>query len=114
MAPKAKSTAEPMKQKSLMSFFQKDSGATPNPKAKATKPPATPASDASISSQELRTPEPRTVDPRTSNFSVGSLASSGGKSTPPTSEADIEMVSSDDDEHPVKAVRSPAVYIRLD
>jgi hypothetical protein len=92
-----------MKQKSLKSFFGQAPNATPKAKTK-NAPPATPASDASmLSSQELRTPEFRPVNSSALNSSAKSLASSGVKSTPPTSDAiDVDMDSGD--EHPVKAV----------
>lgn len=93
-----------------MSFFAKDANATPNPKAKGTKPPITPASNASASSQEMCTPASRSTNSRRLNSSMGSIPSSRGKSTPPTSDSvDVDMLSSGEEDQPVKAVSSYAV-----
>lgn len=121
MAPKSKSTAEPMKQKSLMSFFGKSTNATPNAKAKGTlKPVGTSANDASMSqpssqepsSQELRTPESKSRNIRALNSSaMASSTSSRGRSTPPTSDpVDVDMLSSDEEDHPVQKMVSSRSY----
>ncbi|RDB29773.1 DNA mismatch repair protein msh6 [Hypsizygus marmoreus] len=108
MAPKSKSSVEPMKQKSLMSWFGKNPNATPNSKAQSTKPKPKLTPDASSSqpsSQEPRTPASKSMDLAALNSSaMASSTSSRGRSTPPTSDPiDIDMLSSgEEDAHPVQ------------
>jgi DNA mismatch repair protein MSH6 len=106
MAPSSKPHAEPLKQKSLMSFFSKGPNTTPNakvqksfakPAPKASKPDA---SSSQQSSQDPCTPESKSMDLLALNSSaMGSSNSWRGRSTPPTSDPiDVDMVSSDEDE----------------
>ncbi|KAG6861406.1 hypothetical protein C0995_000535 [Termitomyces sp. Mi166 len=109
MAPK-KANAE-HKQKSLMSWFSKDSNgisSTMNPKAKNTKPAVALSDDASMSqssSQEPRTPASKLANVHAlTSSAMASSTSSRGHSTPPTSDPiDVDMLASDeDDPHPVQ------------
>lgn len=116
MAPNSKPQAETMKQKSLMSWFAKESNSTPNAKptklgSSAKSAPTASKRDASSSqfssSQEPRTPESKSMDFMALNSSamVSSNSLRGG-STPPTSDPiDVDMVSSDEDEK--QSIRKP-------
>ncbi|KAG5727213.1 DNA mismatch repair protein msh6 [Termitomyces sp. T112] len=103
MAPK-KANAE-HKQKSLMSWFSKDTNApssTMKPQAK-TKLVVAPSDDASMSqssSQEPQTPASKSSNIRALNSSaMGRSVSSRSHSTPPTSDPiDVDMLTSDEED----------------
>ncbi|KAG6841043.1 hypothetical protein C0991_002351 [Blastosporella zonata] len=99
------------KQKSLMSWFAKDSNTTPSTKkneAKSTKPTVARSDDASTSqpsSQEPHTPASKSPTlPALKLSAMTSSTSSRSHSTPPTSDPiDVDMLASDDeDAHPVQ------------
>ena len=114
MAPSSKPHTEPMKQKSLMSWFGKGPSATPNAKTTKSSAKLAPTSskrDAS-SSQLSSSQEPCTPESKSMNFlalnssAMGGSASSRGRSTPPTSDPiDVDMVSSDEDAK--RSIRKP-------
>ncbi|KAG6836841.1 hypothetical protein H0H93_002521 [Arthromyces matolae] len=108
MAPKKAANTEP-KQKSLMSWFSsKDTGGTSNsvkPKTRTTQlARSDDASTSQSSSQEPQTPASKSSNLRAlTSSAMASSTSSLGHSTPPTSDPiDIDMLSDEDDPHPVQ------------
>lgn len=129
MAPNAKSNADKMKQKSLVSFFGKKDGADnkgpsatdkPNPKAAVTATPAKstktkPRDKENPPSSPGAPPEVHTPMPKGNSQSSGiasatytrsSVGGSSGRDTPPTSDPiDVDMLS---EAHPSEALQSSA------
>ncbi|KAF8652371.1 hypothetical protein AX16_004399 [Volvariella volvacea WC 439] len=111
MAPSTKGPNDKLKQKSLMSFFEKSGGSTSKPKLTQGTTPRKPSNASSAPSSDVLMAEPKTPETKSrdkqelpSSAAASSTSSTGSsyKDTPPSSDPiDVDMLSSDEESHPV-------------